>query len=122
MLSACYQEEETPEKLILGKYVLYKSETLTLINDSVAVMYFNVEGLKHYDTLKIEYSPPLKDKEIVSVGDLFLESPINQNSELSKYCRNYNYDETHLYYTIRYGKYMLLPNPESTGFSYVLKE
>jgi hypothetical protein len=31
-----------------------------------------------------------------------------------------NCDESHLVYTLRYGEYMLLPNPESTELSYEL--
>ena len=97
------------------------NESILLINDSILVMQTNVNNSLEKTTIKYKYSPPLKDENNVASGSIFLNSAINQNSELYKYCLNMDLYNSHLFYTKRYGKYILLPNPESTDFSYVLK-
>lgn len=121
LFSGCFQQEESPEKLIYGRYVLNDNESILLINDSILIMQTNTNNSLEIDTIKYNYSPPLKDENSVASGSVFLNSAINQNSELYKYCLNMNLDNSHLFYTKRYGQYMLLPNPESTDFSFVLK-
>jgi hypothetical protein len=119
-LSGCFQVEQTPERLILGYYKLNNSEGIKLLSDSIAVMYFNYKEEEIIDTLKFKYRHPIYDENVISVGDIFFRSSINQNSQLYKYCQKMNCDESHLVYTLRYGEYMLLPNPESTELSYEL--
>lgn len=121
LVSSCVQEEQTPDNLFLGKYRLYEKESLELLNDSLMVMHLKINKKKYFDTLIYEYSPPIQNEKITSAGDIFIKSKINQNSELYRYCKTMNYDETHLFYIIRYGQNMMLPNPESTELSYVLK-
>lgn len=117
-LSSCFQQEQTPDKLMIGFYKFTNSEGINLLNDSVSVMCIKINGIKHYDTLRFKYYPPIKDEGVVSVGDVIFRTTINQNSELYKYCKAMNCDETHLYYTLRNGQYILLPNPESTELCY----
>jgi hypothetical protein len=121
-LTSCVQEEETPTKLFSGNYSYNKDESLNLLNDSILVMKVRINKGFVFDTLKFKYIPPVLNDEFVSVGNLYFISRINSKSKLHEYCNKMNIDEEHLIYTLRYGKYMLLPNPESTDFSYELIE
>lgn len=79
---------------------------------------FKNDGVELYDTLKYKYSPPTQKEHVVYVGNVYLQTAINQNSELYKYCQKRSCSGKHLIYTLRYGRYMLLPNPETTAFKY----
>lgn len=64
-LNACFQIEETPDKLMLGYYKLSDKEGVELLNDSILVMHLKYDEITLYDTLNYKYSPPLKDKHYV---------------------------------------------------------
>jgi hypothetical protein len=119
-LSSCVQEEETPTKLMKGYYRYNKNEGIHLLNDTILVMQLKMNNKIQFDTLSYRYVPPVISDEFVSVGNLYIESKMNQQSKLFDYCNKMNFNKEHLIYTLRFGKYMLLPNPESTDFRYEL--
>jgi len=117
-LNSCFQYEETPDRLMIGYYKSSDNEGVKLLNDSVLVMYLKYNEIEVYDTIKYKYRPPTQDEHVVYVGNVYLKTAINKNSELYKYCQQHSCSGDHLIYTLRYGRYMLLPNPESTAFKY----
>lgn len=84
-LFSCIQFEQEPDKLRLGYYSFIDREGIRLLNDLIAVMYLNFNGEEIIDTLKYKYQPPLFNENIITSGDIFFLSKINQNSELYKY-------------------------------------
>ena len=120
LVSSCIQEEETPDKLVRGYYKYSENEGVELLNDSTLVMKLKINKKFQYDTINFIYIPPVLNAEFVNVGNLYIKTKMNLKSKLVDYCKKMNLDEEHLIYTLRYGKYMLLPNPESTEFSYEL--
>ena len=119
-ISSCVQEEETPTKLVKGYYRFNKNEGIHLLNDSILVMQLKINDKIQFDTLKYRYVPPIISDEFVCVGNLYIKSKINNESKLFDYCNKMNFNKEHLIYTWRFGKYLLLPNPESTNFRYEL--
>lgn len=119
-ISSCVQEEETPTKLVKGYYRFNKNEGIHLLNDSILVMQLKINDKIQFDTLNYRYVPPIISDEFVSVGNLYIKSKINNESKLFDYCNKMNLNKEHLIYTWRFGKYLLLPNPESTNFRYEL--
>jgi len=114
--------DRTPEKLYFGNYCAGNGECLNVLNDSVIVHSYNINDSIMEDTLSFVYFPPLKpDIEKNSTGDIrFKDKRIDSNSMLYKYCYEQKLSGNYFIYTIRYGKYMILPNPESTEFAFVL--
>ena len=103
-----------------GYYRFNKNEGIHLLNDSILVMQLKINDKIQFDTLKYRYVPPIISDEFVCVGNLYIKSKINNESKLFDYCNKMNFNKEHLIYTLRFGKYLLLPNPESTNFRYEL--
>ena len=114
--------DKTPEKLFFGNYCASNGECLNVLSDSVIIHSYYMDDSIVADTLSFVYFNPLNPNIVkVSTGDIhFEDNQINNNSILYKYCFDNEVLGNDLIYTIRNGKYMILPNPESTEFAFVL--
>lgn len=114
--------DKTPEKLFLGNYCADNGECLNVLNDSIIIHSYYMDSTIVEDTLSFVYFPPLNTAIVkVSTGDIRLKNKkINSNSMLYGYCLEHELSGNYFIYTLRYGKYMILPNPESTEFAFIL--
>ncbi len=121
ILTSCVIDK-TPEELFLGNYCAGNGECLNILNDSVIIHSYYMDDFLVEDTLSFVYHLPLSPNIVkVSTGDIRLKNKkINSNSMLYKFCLEHELSDNYFIYTIRYGKYMILPNPESTEFAFVL--